>query len=262
MKKVLLAAILLFSVGAIVPQKIYAQEASNDIFAADDDDLNIGGDIFTDFSEDVENAKVVEDERFYRYGRFFSFNASIGLTTFDGNRGIAYENEPPSFGISFTFFKDFQTALNLGVEFSKHSMFLGQPTKSFKSPAGLIEVSMLRVFLGYRYYIETSNLGTAITYSNPYLIGRMEYWYETNRYIDQTHLPKEIGGGLGFGLGFGLEFPIELKESYIGLEFLIHSVNFPDKNTQKFAPVTPGGFGYDNLGGNAYSTMVSYVFNW
>ena len=60
----------------------FAQDNANDIFAADDDDLNIGGDIFTDFNEDVENTKLVEDERFYRYGRFFSFNASIGLTTF------------------------------------------------------------------------------------------------------------------------------------------------------------------------------------
>jgi len=226
--------------------------------------ISMSVDIFSDFNEDVENAKLVEDERFYRYGRFFAFNASIGLTTFDGNRGIAYENQPPSFGMSFTFFKDFQTALALGLEFSKHSMFLKDPVLGFpnSSAPGLVEVSMLRVFLGYRYYIETANLGTAITYSNPYLVGRMEYWYQTNKYADQSELPQDTGGGLGFGLGFGLEFPIELKESYIGLEFLIHTVNFFDKNAQTFAPKTAGGYGFDNLGGNAYSTMLSYVFNW
>ena len=271
MKKTLCFSFLLlitFSFGLSHPTLSYAQDAANDIFAADDDDLNVGGDIFTDFNEDVENAKLVEDERFYRYGRFFSFNASLGLTTFDGNRGLAYENQPPSFGLSFTFFKDFQDALALGVEFSKHSMFLKDQVKAFPNPdpnqgaPGLVEVSMLRVFLGFRYYIETANLGTAITYSNPYLVGRVEYWYQTNKFVDQTELPKETGGGLGFGAGFGLEFPIELKESYIGLEFLVHSVNFFDKNTQSFAPATPGGYGFDNLGGNAYSTMVSYVFNW
>lgn len=248
-------------IGIMLPSQAYAQEAANDIFAADDDDLNVGGDIFSDFNEDVESAKLVEDERFYRYGRFFSFNVSLGLTTFDGNRGIAYENQPPSYGISFTFFKDFQTALALGLEFSKHSMFFNDPTQGFQNAPGLIEVSMLRVFLGYRYYIETANLGTAITYSNPYFIGRMEYWYQTNKFVDQTQLAPDTGGGLGFGLGFGLEFPIELKESYIGLEFLLHTVNFHDKNTQQFAPVN-NGYGFDNLGGNAYSTMVSYVFNW
>lgn len=263
-KNVFALLLLMFCLGLSTPSLLIAQDAANDIFAADDDDLNVGGDIFSDFNEDVENAKLVEDERFYRYGRFFAFNASIGLTTFDGNRGIAYENQPPSFGMSFTFFKDFQTALALGLEFSKHSMFLKDPVLGFpnSSAPGLVEISMLRVFLGYRYYIETANLGTAITYSNPYLVGRMEYWYQTNKYVDQTELPKDTGGGLGFGLGFGLEFPIELKESYIGLEFLIHTVNFFDKNTQKYAPVTAGAYGFDNLGGNAYSTMLSYVFNW
>lgn len=254
--------------------QVTAQDSPNDIFAADDDDLNIGGDIFSDFNEDVENSKLVEDERFYRYGRFFSFNVSLGITTFDGNRGLAYENSPPSYGLSFTFFKDFQTALGLGMEYSKHSMFLkdavqgfpekrcGSPGALVECPPGQVDISMLRVFFGYRYYIDTANLGTAITYSNPYLIGRIEYWYQTNEYIDQTQLPKDAGGGLGAGLGFGLEFPLELKESYLGLEFLYHVVNFPDKNSQTYAPIAPNGYGFEDMKGNAYSTMVSYIFNW
>lgn len=264
MRKLLIVFLLLLSFSQVLTQAS-AQDSTNDIFAADDDDLNIGGDIFTDFSEDLENAKVVEDERFYRFGRFFSFNVSLGITTFDGNRGIAYTNLPPTFGISFTFFKDFQTALTLGLEMSRHSMFLKDAIQAFptepKGP-GMVDVSMLRVFFGYRYYIETSNLGTAITYSNPYLVGRMEYWYQTNKYVSQTQLPSNIGGGLGFGLGGGLEFPIELKESYWGIEFLVHTVNFFDKNTTKYQPVNEGGYGFDDLGGNVYSLMASYVFNW
>jgi hypothetical protein len=261
MKFFLLVIIVLLSLN------LHAQDSTNDIFAADDDDLNIGGDIFTDFSEDIENAKVVEDERFYRFGRFFCFNVSLGITTFDGNRGIAYTNLPPTFGLSFTFFKDFQTALAIGLEMSRHSMFLKDPVQGFSTFStvqgpGMIDVSMLRVFLGYRYYIETANLGTAITYSNPYLVGRMEYWYQTNRYVTQTMLPREIGGGLGFGLGGGLEFPIEIKESYWGVEFLMHSVSFFDKNTTKLQPINTGGYGFTDLGGNLYSLMVSYVFNW
>lgn len=255
---------LLFILLAVSTVNLHAQEASNDIFSADDDDLNVGGDIFTDFNEDVESAKLVEDERFYRYGRFFSFNLSLGLTTFDGNRGLAYENLPPTYGLSFTFFKDFQSAYGLGLEFSKHSMYLKDAIRAFpdKTAPGLVEVSMLRVFFAYRYYIDTANLGTAITYSNPYFIGRMEYWYTSNKYVDQKQLDNDKGGGLGAGVGFGLEFPIELKESYIGLEFLFHSVAFFDKNTTNYSPVKEGGYGFENLGGNAYSTMVSYVFNW
>jgi hypothetical protein len=75
MKK-LLIFIICFSIFAGVPQKSFAQDG-NDIFAADDDDLNIGGDIFSDFNEELESAKVAEDERFYRFGRFFSFNVGL-----------------------------------------------------------------------------------------------------------------------------------------------------------------------------------------
>lgn len=265
--------ILVLLIGAITLNSPIAssQDSSGDMFSADDEDLNIGGDIFTDFSEDTEDAKVTEDERFYRFGRFFCFNISLGITTFDGNRGIAYSNLPPTFGLSFTFFKDFQTALALGIEMSRHSMFLKDAVMGFPSlggdplnpkPPGMVDVSMLRVFFGYRYYMQTANLGTAITYSNPYVVGRMEYWYQTNQYITQSQLPREIGGGLGFAVGGGLEFPIEVKESYWGVEFLLHTVSFFDKNTTKFQPITPGAYGFDNLGGNVYSLMVSYIFNW
>jgi hypothetical protein len=249
----------------ITPQISWAQDG-NDIFAADDDDLNVGGDIFTDFNEEMENSKVVEDERFYRFGRFFSFNVGLGFTWFDGNRGTAYENPPPSYAIGFTFFKDFQTALNLGFEYSKHNMFLSGPTEGYPNtggkPVGMIDVSMLRVYFGYRYYIDTANLGTAITYSNPYFVGRMEYWYQTLKFLDQKNLANETGGGMGLALGFGLEFPIEIKESYWGIESLLHTVNFFDKNSNRYQPNPAGGPGYENLNGNAYSTMIFYIFNW
>jgi hypothetical protein len=256
---------VLFGVFTLFPLELNAQlvGGTTDIFSAEDDDLNIGGDIFTDFSEDIEDAKVTEDERFYRFGRFVSFNMSLGLTTFDGNRGTAYENSPPTLGLGFTFFKDFQTALNLGFAYSKHSMFLPSQVTGFTDPIpGNVDVAMLRVFLGYRYYIDTANLGTAITYSNPYFIGRLEYWYTTNKYPDMEDVPSDTGGGLGTGLGFGLEFPVEIKESYIGLEFLFHVVNFYDKNTLKYSPVEGSDFGYEDLRGNAYSTMLSYIWNW
>lgn len=222
-----------------------------------DDDLDTGGDIFSDFNEDVLGAHMAEDERFYRYGRFFSFALSLGMTSFDGNRGAAYENDPPSYGISLYWFSDFHTSFGLGVEYSRHSMFIGEPTLNFKTNAvGFITINALRVFFSYRYYIDTSNLGTALTYSNPYFIGRIEYWYLTNKFIDQSNLGNDTGGGLGFGFGTGLEFPIKLRESYIGVELLYHTVNFHDKYTQKFRPV------YEDLTGNVYTTMVSYTISW
>lgn len=262
MKKIIFSFLLIF-IFQNHSNLAFAQDG-NDIFAADDDDLNIGGDIFTDFNEEMENSKVIEDERFYRFGRFFTFNVGLGFTWFDGNRGIAYDNPPPSYALGFTFFKDFQSALNLGLEFSKHTMFLAGPTMAYPTAKvpGLIEVNMLRVHFSYRHYIDTTNLGTAITYSNPYFTGRMEYWYQTLKFRDQKNFDNKSGGGLGLGLGFGLEFPIEVRESYWGIESLIHTVNYFDKDSNDYQPNPATGPGYDNLNGNAYSTMIYYIFNW
>lgn len=259
-----LLIILLTISGLLYSSGSFAQFGAGDSFDLQEDELSIGGDIFTDFNEDLEATQVLEDERFYRYGRFFSFIVSLGLTSFDGNRGRAYEDAPPTYGLSFLYFKDFQNAVGLGFEYSRHNFFLPDPTRGFSNEetgVGFVEANMLRTFFSYRYYLDTSNLGTAITYSNPYMIGRMEYWYLTNKYIDQPQLKDDSGGGLGFGLGFGLEFPIRIRESYFSLEFLYHTVNFHDKFTQIYQPIE-GGVGFVDLTGAAYSTKISYIFNW
>lgn len=246
----------------LFPSILFGQGSFDDGF--NDDDLNIGGDIFNDFNEDLESAQIMEDERFYRYGRFFSFQVGIGVTSFDGNRGAAYENEPPSYSLGLNYFLDFNSSFGLGVAFSKHNMFFPNATDgSGLTPFEFVNVSMFRVFFNYRFYIDTSNLGTAITWSNPYFTGRMEYWYTTNKYIDRPDEGDDTGGGFGVGMGFGLEFPIKLKETYVNLEFLFHTVNFHDKFTKKYAIIDgESGVGFDDLSGNAYSTMVAYVFNW
>jgi len=234
-----------------------------------DDDMTIGGDIFSDFNEDIDVSQVAEHERYYRYGRFFTFLLCLGITSFAGNRGAAYEPQNPSYSVSFTFFQDFQIAYTLGFGYSKHSFFVGYRTDHYnglndEGAPGMIDVRMLRAFFGVRHYFDTSNLGTAITYSNPYLTGRLEYWYTTNKFIDQSSIPNNSGGGLGVGVGGGLEFPIKLRESYIGLEVLFHTVNFFDKYTQEFRPPAnnANGNGFDDLTGNAFTTMVSYIINW
>lgn len=239
-----------------------------------DDDMQVGGDIFSDFTEDIEESQITEHERYYRYGRFFAFNIGLGFTTFDGNRGLAYENENPTYTLYFTFFQNFQSAFTLGFAFSKHSFFLPDATIEYRVSSeattsgigagpGMVDVSMLRTFCGIRHYIDTSNLGTAITWSNPYLAGRLEYWYTTNKFIDQKNsITDDSGGGFGFALGFGLEFPVKLKENYIGFEVLYHTVAFHDKYSQAYRPFDDNGTGYEDLDGSAYTTLVSYVINW
>lgn len=237
-----------------------------------EDDLQVGGDIFSDFNEDLEATQVMEDERFYRYSRFFTFNMGLGMTTFTGNRGLAYTDNHPSYHISLMYFINFQTVFTMGFEYSKHIMFIDTFVNGSDSQIiGAVETTMLRPFFGIRYYIDTADLGTAITYSNPYFTGRLEYWYQTNAFPENENLSDEAGGGLGTGVGFGLEFPIDLKESYFNIEFLYHVVNFFDKFTQDYRKITdpdhdhanfPSKYGYDDLRGDVISIFFTYNVSW
>ena len=242
----------------------------------DDEDLNIGGDIFRDFNEDLEATQVMEDERFYRYGRFFGVNLGLGFTTFTDNRGLAYEDNHPTFNFSLNYFLDFQNAVVLGIAYSKHTMFIDTFVNGSKSQIiGAVETNMLRPYIGFRYYVDTSDLGTAITYSNPYFVGRVEYWYQTNVFVERRNLSDQSGGGLGTGLGFGLEFPIELRQTYLNIEFLYHKVNFFDKFTQDYRQIPEGEeeeddegnpleseFGFDDLRGDVFTLMINYNISW
>ena len=241
----------------------YSVHAQNNAAAAFEEDFELGGDIFTDFSEDLTTADMAEDERYYRYGRFFSFQMGMGTTFYDGNRGAAYLNDPPTIGFQVNYFMNFRVSVGMGFTLSRHHFFIDGPTAGFPVNApGLIQVDALRTYFGYRYYIDTANLGTAITYSNPYFTGRMDYWYITNKFEDQSNLDDDTGGGIGFAVGGGFEFPIEIKKTYIGVEFLFHGVNFHDKFTQKFRAINGSVQAFDDLNGNAYSTVMYYVLNW
>jgi hypothetical protein len=259
MTKYLLLLVLLF------PTLGHAQNREQMINEIEDE-FTVGSDIFSDFNEDLESSQVLEDERFYRYGRFFSVNLGAGFTTFTGNRGLAYTDNNPTFHLSTNFFLDFLQVVFLGVEYSRHTMVLDTRVRGFPQleRLGAVVTDMTRVFVGYKYYIDTTDLGTAITYSNPHFIGRLEYWYQTNRYIDHPELARGKGGGLGSGVGVGLEFPVELKQSYISVEALYHVVNFYDKFTQDYRQIDEpdSTYGYNDLTGSVLSLIITYNFTW
>lgn len=234
-----------------------------------DDGFDLGGDIFSDFNDDIESAQVAEDERFYRYGRFFSFITSMGHTTYTGNRGRAYDDRFPSFGISLLYFLNFRAAFGIGVEYSQHDFVVDGPTVAYngdENGVGLIEVNMLRTFFSFRYYVDTSNLGTAITYSNPYFMLRFEHWNHSSKFIDRgDNIPSRTDGAIGSALGGGFDFPLTLKESYIGAEVLYHNVNFKDTFTQDYRPDPDSDSsyqGYNDLSGGVWTVFMSYVISW
>lgn len=268
-KRQIIKLLLLLSLAMMLSGNTYAQDDFD--MEGSGNELTPDGDIFSDFNDDLEASQVFEDERFYRYGRFFSFNLGLGFTDFTGNRGAAYTyDDHPSFHMSFNYFVNFQFSVTLGLEYSKHTMIFDNFSIGYQDiQPGAIEIAMLRPFLGFRYYIDTTNLGTAITYSNPYFALRGEYWRQTNKFVERENLPDQKGGGIGMGIGFGLEFPVILKERYVNVEFLWHQVNFFDRNDTDFKEIPPledptnkSKFGYDDLTGNVWSIFISYNITW
>jgi hypothetical protein len=255
----------------LTPSLSWSQINPGTMYDDVEDDLSLGGDIFNNFSEDLEASQVLEDERFYRYGRFFSVNIGAGVTRFTGNRGRAYqENQDPSFSLSVTYFFDFLNAFTLGIDYSKHTMFIDTYVNAYKTDIlGAVDVAMLRPFFGLKFYMDTAQHGNAITYSNPHLLVRLEYWYQTNKFPERKDVQRQSGGGIGTAIGAGLEFPIELKKSYLGVEFLWHWVNFFDKYTQDYRAVTSGTnqsdpniATFEDLTGNSWTLMFSYNITW
>lgn len=261
----------------LVSSSTFAQLSPNSF---PEDDLEVGGDIFQDFNEDLEAAQVAEDERFYRYSRFYSINLGVGFTTFTGNRGLAFEDNHPTFNFGLVYFIDFQNAFVMGIALSQHVAFVDSFTNGSPSEKiGRIELNVLRPYFGFRYYLDTADLGTAITYSNPYFVGRLEYWYSTLNFPDNNDFSSDSdASGVGAGFGVGLEFPIELKKTYFNVEFLYHIVNFKDKFTQDYRRIEPGEElqicgegkneacsstnGYQDLNGDVITIIFNYVISY
>jgi opacity protein-like surface antigen len=192
----------------------------------------------------------------------------MGWTTFDGERGQAFEdNSSPGFGLGVNYYFESNITFGFGFNYSQNFFTIDEPVFGYPDPntlPGNITVDNWRYYMSLRYYVDTSNLGSAITFANPYLIGRLEYWDVTYKYKNQPMYQDEKGKGLGWAFGLGLQFPLKMKEYNIGVEFLAHSVNWSDKFTQKYAPIEDEngqpvtGYGYEDLNGMAFDLFVGF----
>lgn len=231
-------------------------------------EFELGGDIFNDYSEGIESAKILERENYFNYSNFFSVDFLLGWTSFNDERGQAFQvNNSPGFGLSANYYFETNVTFGLGFNYSQNYFTIDEPVYGYPNPAtlpGNITVNNWRYFLNLRYYLDTSNLGSAITFANPYLVGRMEYWDVTYVFKNQPIYPNEKGKGFGFAFGLGLQFPLKMKQYNFGIEALAHSVNWSDKWTQKYAPIENAngqpvtGYGYDNLNGMAFDLFMGF----
>ena len=109
----------------LISLSAWAQDATFDDGEAD---FELGGDIFNDYSEGIESTRIQERENFFNYSNFFSVDFNIGWTTFDGNRGQAFEeNSSPGFGLGVNYYFESNVTFGTGFNYTQNYFTIDEP---------------------------------------------------------------------------------------------------------------------------------------
>jgi hypothetical protein len=206
---------------------------------------------YTNYGEfNNQEAEEEEDTKFFQYGRFFGIGLGVGMESAMGNRGKLWDGGFPAIEFKLHYWFDFNFALTLDVYSASHFYDNPDPT------IGHVDVTMVHIGAELKYYFDTKNLSSTITFANPYIIGGIGSYTktETSALIPQS---PDSDTSIGFSAGAGFEFTLSPKKIYLELEGRLHLVNFKDTHSQNFSSITG-----DDLSGPFLTALGSIVFTW
>jgi hypothetical protein len=204
---------------------------------------------FTSYGEFNENEEEEADSKFFQYGRFFGASLGLGAEMVDGNRGALWQGGFPMVDFKLHYWFDFNLALDLGFFTAQHYF------NTTAAGYGYTNVNLFHIGVDVKYYFDTKNLSSAISFASPYIIaGAGSYSITENT---QAQSSQNNYTSVGICLGVGLEFVISPRKSYFELEGKGHFVTFQDTYTSVFSSV-----GIPNLTGNFYTVSGSILFTW
>jgi len=209
--------------------------------AAPDDEPTSDGPIsgpFSEYGEFDAAEDEANDEKFFQFGRFFGVGLGTGLTTATGNSGKLYQGGFPMIDGRLAYWFDFQVALQVALQNSKHNYNL--PVSSGNSE--LVDTNLFRILFQVKYYFDTRDLSAPITFVGPHMIvgGGMYSRSDNKTAVDSqgtsgaTSTEKVNAFGMNFGMGF--ELTIKPRKTYLQLEALAHLVQFSDQYDNRYAP--------------------------
>ena len=140
---------------------------------------------FSEYGEFDSSEDEAEDEKFFQYGRFFGVGLGGGFTTTTGNASRLYQGGFPTVNGRLNYWFDFQFALQVAVENSKHNYDVGTD--------GLTDVNLFRVLFQVKYYFDTRDLSAPITFVGPHLLAGGGFYQRTdNIWYCQRRLCQHI----------------------------------------------------------------------
>ncbi|MEW6055892.1 MAG: hypothetical protein AB1540_04685 [Bdellovibrionota bacterium] len=248
-KSTLLAALLLCSIFA---QNAFAADSPAAKKGEESDEILSGP--YSEYGEFDSSEDEANDEKFFQFGRFFGLGLGLGVTQATGNAGRIYQGGFPTILARINYWFDFNFALQVDVENSKHNYDI--------SPDGLTSVNLFRVLFDVKYYFDTRDLSAPITFVGPHLIAGGGFYQRTDNIgagnADATLANSvQSENAFGFNFGGGFELTLKPKKTYLQIQSLVHLVQFSDQFDKKFV-----SSGIPDRTGPWLTATVSLVWTW
>lgn len=212
-----------------------------------DDGEDFSSSPYTEYGEFNEDEDEAEQTQFLQYGRFFGLSLGIGTHGATGNRGSLWNGGFPSLEFKLHYWFNFSFALQMGFSTAPH-FYTKNNAKT--------DVRMNRLGIDLKYYVDTRDLSSAITFIGPYLlIGGGAYTKAETNTGSET---SDRDNSFGFTAGGGLEFTLSPKKVYVFFEGRYDFVSFKDSNSPDFQTSN----GLPDLNGDFYTLLGGILFTW
>ncbi len=177
----------------------------------------------------------------------------MGYEGVTGNRGKLWKGGLPLIDFKVHYWFDFNLALDLGLFFVSHNYEFTDPNSLLKTT---VDVRMFHVGLDIKYYFETQNMSSAISFANPYILLGVGNYTKRQQSPDLGISPSDYAFSIAGGAG--LEFPIKPRKTYFSLEGKVYKASFADSTTSLFSSTR----GLSDLSGMFYTVTGSLLFTW
>lgn len=202
-----------------------------------------------EFAEDEK-----EDKEFFHLGRYIMLGVDIGVALFTGGLGRFID---PGFSVGgrLLYFFDRSIAFELAAHFSNHRDLVNPKAGQLLD----VDVTVIPINAGFRYYFDTRNAPKAIAIANPYLAFGGGAYILNQNVVEQQGVSVQNGSSTSFGgyAGAGVEFTVYRRHVYLGLDLRYHLVFFPNENAETLGGLVTEG----DRAGDYFTTGVTLTYN-
>jgi hypothetical protein len=228
----------------------YAETAPQSLPAEEED---FSSTPFTEYGEFNEDAEEALDTLFFQHGRFFGVGLASGVSGVTGNRGLLWQGGFPLIDFRLHYWFDFNFAMDFGFMSASHFYEFNRSANQ----SDLVNVNLINVGVNVKYYIDTKNLSSAISFANPFVSLGFGILYKTENSQSLGAAGSDPDSAFNLAAGVGLEFPIKYRKIYFALEAKLKNANFNDTFSTAFQ-----NSGIQDLQGYFYTLTGSFIFTW